>query len=69
MATVIAEAAKAMKIELAKTKIRDKKRNARLPSDLINLGANRKKIKLPIAPKSNNKLTVFGSKNSLKKEE
>ncbi len=69
MATIRAVVARAINEELTKTRIRDKKRKARLPKDLINLGAYKKNVILPVAPRKNKKLTAFGSKKSLKKEE
>ncbi len=60
---------RAINMELNKTRISDKKRNARLPIDLINLGAKRNMTTLPVAPRRIIKLTIFGSKKSPKKDE
>lgn len=61
--------AMAINAELARTKINEKYKKVRLPSDLISIGAKRKKATLPIAPIKIKILTVLVSKNSLKKDE
>ena len=68
-ATDSAVVAKAINVELAETKNREIYRKTRLPSNFINLGANKKKMRLPLAPKNIRRLTVFGWKKSPKYDE